>query len=165
MNPFLLVLIILAAAAGGLAIWTGVVALVGMMGWRTIADRYPAGRWPAPGEGVALSWQSAAVGLSSYGSALHAVLTEDGLYLRPARIFAINHPPMLIPWAEMGEGERAIFGGVRLRLAAGGTLTLSGRLGRLVGEALAAAHAGAEEGASEGVSDERTERRAGLRVG
>jgi hypothetical protein len=168
-SAFGIVLIILGAALGWGAVWAGVVSLIGVAAWRPVADRYPAERWPAKGEGIALSWQSGTVGLSNYGAVLDAVLTEGGLYLRPAKIFGFQHPPMFIPWAEMGRGEPAFLGGVKLHLTGGGTITLRGRLGKLVGEALAAAHAGAAEGATDteaidGVGEERTERRAGLRV-
>ena len=170
MNPFLLVLIILGAIAGWLAIWTGVVALIGLMGWRTLADRWPAEAWPEAGEGVALSGQSGYVGLSRYSGVLHAVLAEDGLYLRPMKLFAVNHPPLFIPWFAVAAVERGAFGGVKLRVD-GGTLSLGGRLGKQVAVAVAAAQGElsegelGESGLDEGVSDERTERRTGLRVG
>ena len=164
MSPFLVVLIVLGAAVGFVAFWSGVVALIGLMGWRPLAACYAADAWPEAGEGVRLSGQSGQVGLSSYSGVLNAVLTEGGLYLRPMALFAVNHPPLFIPWVEMGAAEQGFFGGVRLQLD-GGALTLYGRLGRMVGEAAAAMHGGMAEGAAEeGVGEERTERRAGQRV-
>lgn len=128
------VLIVTAAALGWAAVWTAVVSVIGLVFWRPIADRYPAGRWPE--EGVALSWQTAYVGLAGYRGVLHVVLTERGLYLRPAAIFRFQHPPMFIPWEAVTEARPALFGGLRLHLDAG-RITLGGRAARMTEQALA----------------------------
>lgn len=121
------VTLVLAAAAGFIAFWAGVVSLIGFMGWRPLAARYPAARWPE-GEGVRLGWQSARVGLSNYSGALNAILTAEGLYLRPVRIFAYNHPPIFIPWQAVAGYSAGFLGGVTLTLEGGGGLRLGGRL-------------------------------------
>jgi hypothetical protein len=127
--------IVVGAVLAWLAIWLGVVGLIGRVAWRPLADRYPADRWPE-GEGVALSWQSGSLGLSRYNGVLNAVLTGDGLYLRPVRAFAFQHPPLFIPWTEVEAVEPGFFGGVKLRLPHG-AVALRGRLGALAEQAAA----------------------------
>ena len=79
-----------------------------------------------------MGWQSARVGLSNYNGALNAVVTAEGLYLRPVRLFAYNHPPVFIPWwAVTGLGQ-GLFYGTTLQLEEGTGLRLSGRLAREV---------------------------------
>jgi hypothetical protein len=129
--------LVLAGVAGFMAFWAGVVSLIGFAGWRPLAQRYPAGRWPE-GEGHHLRWQSASVGLSRYNGALNAALTAGGLYLRPTRFFAYNHPPVFIPWGAVRATKGSLFGGLVLELEGGGSLALRGRLGKEVGAALEA---------------------------
>ncbi len=127
--------IVLVAVAGFLAFWAGVVSLIGAMGWKPLARRYPAARWPE-GEGRSLGWQSARVGLSRYNNVLNAALAVEGLYLRPVRFFAYNHPPIFIPWGAVRRTEPGLFGSLRLGLEGGGSLALRGRLAREVEAAL-----------------------------
>jgi hypothetical protein len=134
--------IVLSALAGFLVFWAGVVSLIGFMGWRPLAARYPAVEWPE-GEGVRLGWQSARVGLSNYNGVLHAVVTADGLYLRPVRVFAYNHPPVFVPWAAVAALRDGLLGSVVLDLEGGGGMRLGGRLAKEVRRAHAAWHAGA----------------------
>ncbi len=123
--------IILAGLAGFLAFWAGVVSLVGFGGWRPLAARYPARRWPE-GEGTHVGWQSGRVGMANYNGALNAVVTGEGLYLRPVALFKYNHPPIFIPWEAVEATKTGWLGGLRLDLDGGGGVTVSGRLAREV---------------------------------
>jgi hypothetical protein len=137
-----IVTLILAAIAGYLAFWAGVVSLIGFMGWKPLAARYPAARWP-DGEGMEVGWGSGSVAMSNY----NGVVTAEGLYLRPIRAFAYNHPPVFIPWEAVEAvegGTPRLFGGIALRLEGGKGVRLRGRLARAVQETYAvwdAAHA------------------------
>lgn len=139
--------LLLAAVAGFVAFWAGVVSFIGAVGWKPLARRYPAARWPE-GEGRSLGWQSATIGPSRYNNVLHAVLTADGLYLKPMRLFAYNHRPLFLPWGAVTETERRWFGGLRLTLEGGGALALGGRAAKEV-EAALAAWASAKQGIGE----------------
>jgi len=125
------VTLILSAIAGFLAFWAGTVSLIGFAGWKQLAERFPAHDWPE-GEGYLLKGQSATVGVSNYNNALNAVLTGEGLYLRPLRLFAYNHPPLFIPWAAVRQSGSGMLGGLKLELEGGGTLTLRGRMAKEV---------------------------------
>ena len=136
--------LVLGAVALFLGFWAGVVSLIGFGGWRSMAQRYPAHEWPERGEGMRIGWQSGRVGMSSYNNALNAVVTADGLYLRPLRLFAYNHPPVFIPWEAIQGMDQAMFG-IKVGLEGGNGLRLSGRLGRTVRDAYLvwdSAHAG-----------------------
>ncbi len=129
--------LVLSAIAGYLVFWAGVVSLIGFGGWRQLANLYPAEEWPED-EGIALSWQTGSVGVSNYGNVLQAVIGADGLYLRPARMFAFNHPPVLVPWGAVVGISRGFLGGIKLKLEGGKSLALRGKVARYVEEAVAA---------------------------
>jgi len=163
--------LVLSAVAGFMAFWAGVVSLIGFAGWRPLAQRFPADRWPE-GEGHHLRWQSASIGLSRYNGALNMALTAEGLYLRPVRLFAYNHPPLFIPWDAVTATKPALLGGLRLELEGGGALALRGRVAKAVEAALGAwAAAGplAEAGGRraldvpEGLPEEESSTRSGRR--
>ena len=130
------VTLVLAMIAGYLVVWAGVISLIGFGGWKQIAERFPADRWPEEEEGVALSWQSGSIGTSRYNGVLKAVITADGLYLRPVRMFAYNHPPVFIPWGSILRTKKAFWGGLRLELDGGKTLSIRGKMATYVKEAL-----------------------------
>jgi hypothetical protein len=127
--------LVLLAVAGFLAFWAGVVSLIGFAGWKPLAQRFPAGPWPE-GEGRRLRWQSARIGLSNYNGVLNAVLTAEGLYLKPTRFFAYNHPPVFIPWGAVRGTRAGLLGGLVLELEGGGALALRGRVAKEVEAAL-----------------------------
>jgi len=154
MNPFFLVLIILGAAVASVAFWCGVVALIGLMGWRQIAGSYRTEDWPEETEGIPFSMQSGYVGVSRYNGVLDGAITEEGLYLRPMKIFSINHPPLFIPWVAMGEPEQRFLTGLRVPLASGHSISFRGALGQRIAAALAAAHAAPVPTAEDTVLDD-----------
>ncbi len=120
-TPLLLAAIIGGFLVAGPLLWLGVTGLIGALGWRPLHRRFPAGPWPGYGEGTRLGMQSARVGLMSYRSTLNAVLTDEGLYLRPIKLFAFNHPPVFIPWEAVERVEPTLMG-TRLVLAGGGSV-------------------------------------------
>ena len=132
------VTIVLSMIAAYLVFWAGVISLIGFAGWKQIAERYPADRWPEEEEGVALSWQSGSIGASRYNGVLKAVITADGLYLRPVRMFAFNHPPVFIPWGSILRTKMAFWGGLKLELVGGKALSIRGKMATYVKEALEA---------------------------
>ncbi|MDX1419605.1 MAG: hypothetical protein R3181_06520 [Rubricoccaceae bacterium] len=142
------VTLVLTVVAGCLAAWAGIVSLIGFAGWRPLARRYPADRWP-DGEGVRLGWQSGRIGLAGYNGVLDAAVTAEGLYLRPIRPFAYNHPPVFIPWSAVTDVSDGMFSRVTLRLEGERGLRLGGRLGRAAKAAWAEAsvHPGRTGGA------------------
>lgn len=121
--------------AGYLLIWSGVISLIGFAGWKQISDRYPAEHWPDE-EGVALSWQSGSIGASRYNNVLKAVVAVDGLFLRPVRMFAFNHPPVFIPWEAIEHTSSGIFGSLKLHLEGGKALSIRGKMAKYVQEAM-----------------------------
>ncbi|MDX1439985.1 MAG: hypothetical protein R3284_08795 [Rubricoccaceae bacterium] len=129
------VTLILSMIAGYLVFWSGVVSLIGFAGWRQIAEYYPADAWPEE-EGIALSWQSGGIWASNYNGVLKTVVTDSGLYLRPVRMFAFNHPPIFIPWDAVVSTKKAFWGGLRLDLEGGRAITLRGKVVRHVQGAL-----------------------------
>ena len=142
-------LIVLGSILMWFAIWFGTVGLMGLTGWRKLAAAYPAGLWPEPGEGVALKTQIVQVGVARYkGGAIHAALTERGLYLRPIRIFAVNHPTVYVPWTAISEVKAVAANIVELVLEGAPRLIVQGDVARLILEAANAAGVG--EGAPHG---------------
>ena len=131
------VTIVLSMIAGYLVFWAGVISLIGFAGWKQIEERYPADRWPEE-EGVALSWQSGSIGTSRYNGVLKAVITADGFYLQPVRMFAYNHPPVFIPWGSIVSTTKPFWGGLRLELDGGKALVVRGKMATYIKDAKAA---------------------------
>ena len=125
--------LILWAIAAFMAVWVGTISLAGVLGWKPLAARFPAQRWPQ-GEGVLLTWQSGSVGASNYNGVLNAIVTDEGLYLKPVALFAYNHPPVFIPWAAVEELDKGLFGALKVRFRDGGGLSLRGRVASIVRE-------------------------------
>ena len=130
------VTVILSMIAGYMLFWSGVISLIGFAAWRPLAARYPAEYWPEEEEGIKLSWQTASIGMSNYGNVLNAVVAADGLYLRPARLFAYNHPPVFIPWGSIVSTSKGFMSSLKLHLEEGKTIALRGKVARYVEEAL-----------------------------
>ena len=123
--------VVLAGIAVWLAIWAGSISLAGWMGWKPLAKEYPGSREP---EGQRLTWQGVHIGASNYNGVITVVLNEDGIYLRPVRLFAYNHPPIQIPWSAIRSAEPGFFGRLKLRLDNGKTLSMRGRASKVVQE-------------------------------
>ena len=132
------VTLVLSLIAGYLVFWAGVISLIGFAGWKQIAERYSAERWPEEEEGVALSWQSGSIGTSRYNGVLKAVITAEGLYMRLVRMFAFNHPPVFIQWGSILRTKIAFWGGLKLELDGGKALSIRGKMATYVKEALEA---------------------------
>ncbi|MEL6615716.1 MAG: hypothetical protein AAFQ43_08265 [Bacteroidota bacterium] len=109
--------------------WLGIVGLIGRLGWGPLAEAFPAEDWPE--EGYRVRFQSARIGASSYGNALHAVATDDGLYLRPMLLFRFGHAPVFIPWRAFVSVQTVAFGR-RFVLRGAPDLVLYGRLAKAV---------------------------------
>ncbi|NNF57155.1 MAG: hypothetical protein HKN04_02840, partial [Rhodothermaceae bacterium] len=124
---------VLAAIAGWLVVWSGIISLIGWVGWKPMARDYPAQHEP---EGKRFTWSSVRIGMSSYNSVLTIVVSAEGFYMKPIRMFAYNHPPILIPWSAVQAVEPGLFGRVKLRLDNGKTLSLWGRIGKAVQQQL-----------------------------
>lgn len=118
--------------------WMAVVGLIGKMAWGPLARAYPAADWPA--RGYKVSWQSARIGLSSYSSAINAVATPEGLFLRPTLFFRVGHPPVFIPWAAFVDTAPGMMWGTRFVLTDAPDLLLYGKLARAVTAALETYH-------------------------
>lgn len=130
------------AAAAGLAalaaVWVGLVALSALFGWRHLSERFPAGRWPGPGEGTPMERATMWIGIAGYRRLLRAVLTDEGVFLRPYAPFAFNHRPLFLPWAAMGAPEHRTLTGLRVPLEGGRPVAFLGPLAQAVEAALAA---------------------------
>ena len=98
--PWLIPLVVLVAVP---LVWVGVVALVSRAGWARLAAHYET---DAPATGRTFRFVSGAVGLATYGNALTVSLEPDGLRLAVIAPFRPGHPPLLIPWDEVGDVRR-----------------------------------------------------------
>ncbi len=139
------VTLVLSAILVYMLFWSGVISLIGFASWRPLAEQYPAENWPQEEEGLTLSWQSMSIGMSNYGNVLNAVVAAEGLYLRPARMFAFNHPPVFIPWGSIVSTSKGFLGALRLQLEDGKAIALRGKVTRYVEEALAVFDIGSDE--------------------
>jgi len=133
------VYIVLGSVLMWFAIWFSTVGLIGQVGWRKLAAAYPAGLWPESGEGVAMKTEVVQVGSARYKSGvIQATLTERGLYLRPLRFFAVNHPTVYVPWTAIGEVKAIAANSVELVLEGAPRLIVQGDVARLILESAAA---------------------------
>lgn len=80
------------------AFWCGVVWVVGAMGWRQLAARYPAG---GPATGRTFRMVSGTIGLANYNGVLYVTAEPEGLHLAVLSLFRVGHPPIRIPWTEI----------------------------------------------------------------
>ncbi len=101
-----------------------------LSGWNDLARRYPAARTPA-----AWRWrnQTVKVGLIRYRRAMRVAALPDGLYLAESGL--LRHPPLRIPWREIGPGTPAtVYGRPFIAVAVGvppvGTLEFPAELYR-----------------------------------
>jgi len=77
---------------------TGLIARVG--GWAALAKAHPARVQPRGKTFRGLSLQI--LPATSYGGCITAVFSPDGLYLVPFFLFRFGHPPLLVPWKQVG---------------------------------------------------------------
>jgi hypothetical protein len=85
------------------AIWSLVCWLIAWMGgWRRLVSVYPARGTPV---GKRYGGVYGMMGISSYKGVLTVVVAPEGLHLSTMSIFRPGHPPLLIPWAALRNGE------------------------------------------------------------
>lgn len=128
------------------AFWCGVVWLVGAMGWRPLAARYPA---DGPATGPSLGLTSGTIGLANYNGSLRVSVEREGLHLAVMALFRVGHPPMLIPWSEITSVTQknalwARWYTLRIGTPHVTTVRLPGRIVDAMRDAVADALAGAE---------------------
>lgn len=100
---WLLALIPLSFLIGFPLIWVSVVFLLSRLsGWSKLAQTY---REQQPFVGQLHRRCSATLGLVGYNKTLVLGANEHGLHLAVPRIFALGHPPLFVPWADV-EAER-----------------------------------------------------------
>jgi hypothetical protein len=72
-------------------------------GWAALGKHFRTDRTPT---GVVFYGQSAQLSyLCSYNNCLTMIVTEEGLYLKVWPMFRIGHPPLLIPWEQIGAAK------------------------------------------------------------
>jgi hypothetical protein len=76
-----------------------------------LADAYPAASPPA---GTAYYLQTGFIGAVCYRSCLNVRVSRVGVYLSIFPLFRFAHPPLLIPWSDVGSLPRPA--GTHLRL-------------------------------------------------
>ena len=119
--------------------WCAVMWVIAAMGWRRLADAYPATSDPpdsARRVNLATLTIGASIRAANYGGVINAWLSPSGLWLRPILPFRPFHAMVFIPWAEVRgvAGERRM-GTTRARVTLRRDvpeLLLSGRLGQAV---------------------------------
>ncbi len=93
MNAFVLPLIIAFPF-----MWCGGLLLLSQLGgWARLAERYPVN---SVFIGREYPWQSAKIGMVSYGSCLTLRVSDSGLGMSVMFPFRTSHPPIFIPWSE-----------------------------------------------------------------
>ena len=132
-SPHLLLAIVGGFLVFGSLLWFGITGFFGAVSWKPLQRQFPADRWPAFGEGERFGMQSARIGWTNYNGVLNTVLTDEGLYLQPFKMFAFNHPPMFIPWEAVERTEPTIMG-TRLVLMGGGSIVGYWGLSKLMRE-------------------------------
>ena len=85
------------------------VFIVSRQGWAALASRY---RHRGPVPAARMGVVTGAINTTNYKNSLLVRYNGEGLYLRPVFIFRLFHPPLFIPWAEIGTAEEqsAVFG-------------------------------------------------------
>jgi hypothetical protein len=95
------------ASAYFLAIWLLVSAVIAFIGgWATLAKRF---RLNTPFVGQRWAGQSGQMRwIAGYGNCLTVGCSSEGLYLAMMPLFRFRHPPLLVPWNEVGVARRRI---------------------------------------------------------
>jgi hypothetical protein len=135
----------------GIALWLGVVALIGTFGgWGAVARDYPAPEPPTAGERVTVSLLLFGRGMMSLGNYRYAVtliVTPHGFELRTKPLFQFQHPGIAVPWREVRAYEKGTSFGwpfIELMLSRGQHLRMRGRAATALIQALARAAARGE---------------------
>jgi hypothetical protein len=83
-----------------------------LMGWAQIARTYTTYHRP---EGQRYFGRSLEMGpMSNYSNSINVTLSAEGIYLAPVPVFAIGHPPILLPWSFVtGLRDNVLFKSVR----------------------------------------------------
>lgn len=84
-------------------LWVAVARLLAQRGWQRLAQAYATER-PAAGQRVRVS--SVRINGVSYSNVVQIRVAPEGLYLWVMVLFKPGHPPLLIPWSAIGEGEQ-----------------------------------------------------------
>lgn len=136
-NPIYIVLVLFALAFS--AVWLIAMLIISSLGWKQLAYNYRL-EGTLPPNSVRYAFQSARAGEGftspRYNSCMHGWIDSSGLYLRPAMLFRIFHPMLLIRWSDIKAikpPKMGWLGGQHLDLGTHSTgITLFGRLGRAV---------------------------------
>jgi hypothetical protein len=107
--------------------WLLLIAVIARVGgWTALARACPARSRP---RGQAFHGLSLQIGpATSYGGCITAVYSPEGLYLVPFFLFRCGHPPLMIPWSQVGAPvERRVLGFRTAHLP----LSIDGRSARL----------------------------------
>jgi hypothetical protein len=85
------------------AMWSFVCWLIALIGgWQRLAHVYPAHGTPV---GKRYGGLYGRMGHSSYKGVLNVVVAPEGLHLSTMIFFRPGHPPLLIPWSALRDGE------------------------------------------------------------
>ena len=86
------------------AFWCLVSYLIGHIGdWSTLHQRYGGPPGPVP---PGRSLLAGRIGMAKYNGVLRIAHDQLGLYLSVMLLFRVGHPPLFIPWSEIGDVER-----------------------------------------------------------
>ena len=85
---------------GFIGLWCLVCFLFSLIsGWKSLATQFQTQNKPA---GRHFSMQSASLGVVHYKGAINIGATPEGLYMSVMVFFRLGHPPLLVPWSEVG---------------------------------------------------------------
>jgi hypothetical protein len=124
------------AAAIGFVVVSAVIGsvLAGAGGWRALAARYPLSRSDAHDEEqhrfASLKTAGGAIGTATYRSVVTIGLGPRGISLSLWAPFAMNHPPIFLPWEAVEHYRMLEVYGNRwttLRIRGGESITVYGR--------------------------------------
>jgi hypothetical protein len=74
-------------------------------GWGALARRFPDPMTKRPSERV-FGWKSVAMSaIARYNNCINIGVSEQGLSLRPTFLIAPMHPPIFMPWQDVGNVE------------------------------------------------------------
>jgi hypothetical protein len=98
-----------------------------LSGWNALAERYP---FKSSSDGAIFRWQSGKIGYFGINGCLTVGVLDDGLKLAISfpKIWSFN--PVLIPWSEISQVERA-----RGRFASSAILTVTDTRLTIIGSA------------------------------
>lgn len=89
-----------------IALWSGIVFLMSLLGgWRGLARHYRATEKPSGGK--TFSYVTGMVGISRYKKVLGVTTNERGMFIDIRWIFRIGHPTLFIPWSDILNARKA----------------------------------------------------------